>query len=73
MEEERKKGKERKSPQNCKSPMQRQSLVTTIENVTEYTHIHPEAKSKQSNKINYSRLTWQTKETKIYIYQNKTN
>ena len=30
--------------------MQRQSLVTTIENVTEYTHIHPEAKSKQSNK-----------------------
>ena len=30
--------------------MQKQSFVTTIENVTEYTYIHPEAKSKQSNK-----------------------
>ena len=39
-EEERKKGKKRKTPQNCKSPMQRQGFITTIENVTEYTHIH---------------------------------
>ena len=35
MEEERKKEKERKTPQNCKSPMQRQRFITTIKNVTE--------------------------------------
>ena len=40
MEEERKKGKKRTTPQNCKSTMQRQRFMTTIENVTEYTHIH---------------------------------
>ena len=36
----RKKEKKRKSLQNCKSPMQRQRFITTIESVTEYTHIH---------------------------------
>ena len=42
MEEERKKGKKKKkTPQNCKSPMYRQRFITTIESVTEYTHIHP--------------------------------
>ena len=50
MEEEPKK----KNPtlQNCKSPMQRQRFITTIKSVTEYTyiHMHPQAKSKQSNK-----------------------
>ena len=32
--------------------MQRQKFITTIKSVTEYTHIpiHPQAKSKQSNK-----------------------
>ena len=40
MEEERKKGKKRKTPQNYKSPMSRQRFITTIESVTEYTHIH---------------------------------
>ena len=30
----------RKTPQNCKSPMQRWRLITTIESVTEYTYIH---------------------------------
>ena len=52
MEEERKKGKKRKIPQNCKSPMQRQRLRATIKSVTEYTHIyiHPLTKSKQFNK-----------------------
>ena len=37
MEEERKRGK---TPQNCKSPMQRQRFMTTIKNVTAYTHMH---------------------------------
>ena len=50
MKEERKKGGKRKTPQNCKSPMQRQMFITPVENVTEYIHIHPQAKSKQSNK-----------------------
>ena len=33
----------RKTPQNCKSPIQRWRFITTIESVTEYTpiHIHP--------------------------------
>ena len=39
MEEERKK-KKRKTPQNCKSPTQRQMFTTTIKSVIEYTHIH---------------------------------
>ena len=40
MEEERKKNKEKKTPQNCKNPTQRQWFITTIKSVTEYTHIH---------------------------------
>ena len=42
MEEETKKGGGgggMKTPQNCKSPMQRQRFIKTIESVTEYTHI----------------------------------
>ena len=39
MEEERKKGKNRKFSQNCKSSVQRQRFIT-IKSVTEYTHIH---------------------------------
>ena len=33
----------RKTPQNCKSPTQRQRFIATIKNVTEYKHIliHP--------------------------------
>ena len=38
-EEKRKKGKKGK-PQNGKSPMQRQSFITTIESVTEYKLIY---------------------------------
>ena len=30
--------------------MQRQMFITPVENVTEYIHIHPQAKSKKSNK-----------------------
>ena len=44
MEEKEKKGEiKRKTPQNCKSPMQRQRFITTVKSVTEYTHkqIHP--------------------------------
>ena len=46
------KQEKRKSPQNSKSPMQRQRFITTIESVTEYTqkHVYPYAKSKQFNK-----------------------
>ena len=32
--------KKRKTPQNCKSPTQRQRFITTIKSVTEHTHIH---------------------------------
>ena len=38
---EKKWKKKGKTPQNCKNPMQRQKFITTIKNVTEYTHIHP--------------------------------
>ena len=30
--------------------MQRQRFITTLKSVTEYTHIHPQAKSEKSNK-----------------------
>ena len=75
MEEERKKGKKkRKTPQNCKSPTYRQRFITPLKNVTEYTHIHTHKQNQNSpTKIKHNRLTWQTKETKNYIYQNKTN
>ena len=45
----------------------RQIIINTME----YTdiHIHPWAKS---TKIKYSRLSWQTKEIKNYIYQLRT-
>ena len=32
--------KKRKTAQNCKSPVYRQRFITTIESVTQYTHIH---------------------------------
>jgi len=43
----KKNGKKRKTPQNCKSPMYTQKLITTPKSVTEYTdiHIHLWAKS----------------------------
>ena len=36
-------GGKRKTPQNCKSPTQRQRFIKTVESVIEYTHIpiHP--------------------------------
>ena len=42
--------------------------------IMEYAHvrIHPWAKSKQSNKNKYSRLTRQKKEIKNYTYQLRT-
>ena len=39
-ERRKKKQGKGKTPQNCKSPMQRPRFITTIESVTEYTHIH---------------------------------
>ena len=70
MEEEKTKTKQ-KMPQKCKSPTQMQWLITTIKSVTEYIHIHkhPSTNSKQLTKIRYSRLIWQTKEIKNYMYQ----
>ena len=69
MEEERK----RKTPQNCKSPTQRQRFITTIKSVTEYIYTHTHKQNANSPaKIKFSRLTWRTKETKNFIYQNKT-
>ena len=35
-----KKEEKRKTPQNCKSPVERQRFITTIKNVTGYTDIH---------------------------------
>ena len=40
MEEERKTGKEKKTPQSCKSPTQMQRFIATIKSVSEYTPIH---------------------------------
>ena len=34
------KGRKKKTPQNCKSPTERQKFIRTIKSVTEYTHIH---------------------------------
>ena len=47
-EKKKKKKKKRKTPQNCKSPVQRQRFITTIKYVTEYTHTNTAAKSPQS-------------------------
>ena len=49
--EEEKKGKKKKTPQNCKSPMQMQRFIT-IKSVAEYTYtpinkIKTKQKSKQ--------------------------
>ena len=55
MEEERKKGKKRKTPENCKKPMQRQRFITTIKNVTEGKK--KSSKAYNANKINnYNRV-----------------
>ena len=78
MEEERKKEKtKRKTPQNCKSPTQRrQTFITTIESVTEYTqiYIHPYSKSKQSNKNKVQQIYLVNKgNQKLYLpVKNKT-
>ena len=37
-----------------------------------YTYTHKQNQNSPT-KIKYNRLTWQTKENKNYIYQNKTN
>ena len=50
MQEERKNGQKWKTSQNCESPTQMQRFITIIKSVTEYTHIHPYAKPKHSNK-----------------------
>ena len=55
--------------------MERQRFITTIKSVTEYTiYIYTHKQNQNSpTKIKYNRLTWWTKETKNYLYQNKTN
>ena len=70
MEEETRKKKKRKTPQNCKSPTQRQRFIATIKCVTEYTHIHiyPYAKSKQSNKNKVQQIDQANKgNKKLYL------
>ena len=73
--EKKKKGKKRKTPQNCKSPTQRQRFITTIKSMTEYIHIHPYAKSKQSNKNKVQQIDPANKgNKKLYLpLKNKTN
>ena len=66
--------KKRKTPQNCKSPMQRQRCIATIKSVTEYTHTHihiyPSAKLKQSNKNKIQQIDPANKgNKKNYVYQ----
>ena len=50
-------------------------VYNNIKSVTAYTHIHihPIAKSKQSNKNKVQQIDPANKETKNYIYQSKTN
>ena len=69
-----KKGGKRKTPQNCKNPTQRQRFITTIKSVTEYTHIHihPQAKSKQSNKYKVQQIDLANKgNQKLYLPEQK--
>ena len=75
--EEKKKRGEKETPQTCKSPTQRKRFITTTKIVTEYTHIHihPWAKSKQSDKSKVQYIDLVNKgNKKLYLtVKNKTN
>ena len=68
--------KKGKTPQNCKSPTQRQRFIT-IKIVAVYTHIHihPQAKSKHPNKSKVQQIDPVNKgNKKLYLpVKNKTN
>ena len=63
-----------RTQQNCKSPTQRQTFITTIKSVTEYTHIYinQQEKSKHSNKNKVQYIDPANKQNHNYIYKNKT-
>ena len=73
--EKKEKWNKRKTPQNCKGPMQGERLITTVKSVAEYTiYIYTHKQDKNSpTKVEGKSLTWQTKGTKNYFYQNKSN
>ena len=55
IKKEKRKFKKRKTPQNCKSPTQRQRFVTTIKNVTEKKNLKRLIRFHSNNKIdNYN-------------------
>ena len=51
---------------------QLQNQANNNQNNGIYTYTHKQNQNSPT-KVKYSRLTWRTKETKNYIYQNKTN
>ena len=74
-EEERKKGRKMKTPENCKSPMQRQRFTTTIKNVTEgKKKLKSLIRFHSANKIdNYNRGGGGEKEKRNKIQKNLQN
>ena len=76
MEEEIKKRKKRKTPQNCQNPTQRQRFITIIKSLTEYTHIHihpyiPISKIKTVQQ-KYSTIDWPSQQRKSKIIPTRT-
>jgi len=73
MEKERNKETKGKLHRTAKANVEAE-VYSNIKSVTECTNIYTHKQNQKSqSKIKYSRLTQQTKETKNYIYQNKTN
>ena len=74
MEEKRK--KEGKKKKENSSELQKPNIEAEVYNNIKsdwiYTYTHKRNQNSPT-KIKYNRLTWWTKEIKIYIYQNKTN
>jgi len=75
MEEERKKGEKKENSTKLQKPNVEAEFYNNNKKcdwVYMYTYM-PISKIKSPKNIKHNRLTWQTKETKNYIYQNKTN
>ena len=74
----KKKGRRRRKKENStelQKPNVEAEVYNMIESVTEYTHIHPLAKSKQSNKNKVQQTDLVNKgNQKLYLpFMNKTN
>ena len=69
------KGKKRGNSPQLQKPNVEAEVYNMIESVTEYTHIHPLAKSKQSNKNKVQQIDRANKgNQKLYLpIKNKTN